>query len=93
MSGPGPNLNMADIRPSGTDINTMVTTPATISFNITNDEVAIEVDEVYPVVIIPNNPNVTVEQRVANIIIRDDVDSKSCRNTYCVFIFFTFLYM
>lgn len=84
---------MADIQPSGTDINTMVTTPATISFNITNDEVAIEVDEVYPVVIIPDDPTVTLEQRVANIIIRDDVDSKSCRNTQCVFIFFTFLYM
>ena len=67
---------MGNVRPSGANINVTVTSPANVTFNITNDNVAFEVDEVYPVVIIPDDPTVTIERESANIIIRDDMDSE-----------------
>ena len=72
----GPNRNMADVRISGNDINVTVTAPDTIDFNITDDDVAVEVDERYPVTIIPNDPSVVIRERMATIVIVDDVDSK-----------------
>ena len=62
---------------SGTDVNEMVTVPANITFTITDDDYALELDEMYPLVIIPDDTTVTVENRLANIIIEDKVDSKS----------------
>ena len=68
---------MTGVTQSGTDVNQMVTVPADITFTITDDDVALELDEMYPLVIIPDDTTVTVEPRLANIIIEDNVDSKS----------------
>ena len=74
----GPNFNMANVVISGTDIDRTVISPATVTFNITNDDVAVEDDETYLVTLIPSNPSVFVERRMAQIVILDDVDSKFC---------------
>ena len=60
---------------SGTDINMEVTVPVDITFQITNDDVALEAEERFPVVIISDDPTVTVEEPLTNIFIRDDFDS------------------
>ena len=75
---------MANVRPSGANINVTVMTPANVTFNITNDNVAFEVDEVYPVMIISDDPTVTIERQSADIIIRDDMDSELlCLRAHC----------
>ena len=66
---------MVGVVTSGTDINERVTVPADITFQITNDEVALEAEEMFPVVVIPDDPTVTVEEPQTDIVIRDDFDS------------------
>ena len=66
---------MDNVEPSGSDINDMFISPATIIFNITNDDVVVEDNETYLVTMIPSDPNVFVEERMTRIIIIDD-DSK-----------------
>jgi collagen type VI alpha len=64
---------MAGIRVSGTAINETVITPATVFFNITDDDVAAEVDETYPVELAPLDTTVTIVGS-AVIVIEDNFD-------------------
>ena len=73
-----PTFDLEGVQPSEVVINTTVVTPATVSFNITDDDVAFEVDEIYTVTIIPEDGTVTVGTGTATIIITDNIDSKSC---------------
>ena len=76
MYSADPNAVMPGVEVSETEIQVEVTVPATITFDITNDDVSVELDEVYSVTMIPNDPNVFIEERMATIVIVDDVDSE-----------------
>ena len=71
-----PTFDPEGVRPSGIAIDVTVTTPATIPFNIINDDVALEFDEKYNVTIIPEDNTVDVTIGSAEIIITDDTDCK-----------------
>ena len=73
----GPDLNMAGVRISGTHVSQLVTSPATVMFDITDDAVAVEVDEKYFLTLIPTDPSVIVQEPMTKITITDNVDSKS----------------
>ena len=75
LSHSGPDPNMADVRISGTVVTELITGPATVTFDINDDEVSVEVDETYPLTLLPNDTAVIVMQRMTSIIITDDVDS------------------
>ena len=75
LSHSGPNRSMADVRISGTDVSELITSPATVNFDINDDEVSIEVDEIYSLTLHPNDTAVIVMERMTSIIITDDVDS------------------
>jgi hypothetical protein len=70
----GPDPNMADVRISGTVVTELITGPATVTFDINDDEVSVEVDETYPLTLLPNDTAVIVMERMTSIIITDDVD-------------------
>lgn len=79
MYSAGPNTNVAGVRFSGTKVDAVVTVPArgpvTVTFNITDDMVSGEADEIYSLAMIPTDPTVVIQQRFTTIIITDDVDS------------------
>ena len=66
---------MEGVAISGTPVDQNVTAPSTVRFNITDDAVAVELDEEYPLTIDPYDPAVIVVERMSDIIITDDVDS------------------
>ena len=64
------------MRLSGTDVNQMVTSlPATVTFNITDDAVSVEVNETYPLTLMVADTTVLIEELMTTIVITDDVDS------------------
>ena len=71
----GPNTNMPNVRFSGTEVDEIVTVPATVTFSITDDTVTGEDDERYLLTIVTTDTTVVIEQRRTYIIITDNVDS------------------
>ena len=74
ISGPGTTMDGIGI--SGTDVNTTVTLPATVTFNITDDDVSLEVNETYSLTVTTSDSSGIFEERTTTIIITDDVDGK-----------------
>ena len=66
---------MEGVRISGTRVFQLVTSPATVTFNITDDAVAVEVDERYFLTLRPTDPSVIVQEPRTIITITDNVDS------------------
>ena len=66
---------MEGVRISGSRVDEMVISPDTVMFNITDDDAAVELDEMYPLNLQPSDPAVVVMERMTNIIITDDIDS------------------
>ena len=74
VSGPGTTMDGIGI--SGTAVNTTVTLPATVTFNITDDDVSLEVNETYSLTVTTSDSSEIFEERTTTIIITDDVDGK-----------------
>ena len=72
---------MEGVRISGTPVDQNITAPGTVRFNITDDAVAVELDEEYPLTIAPYDPAVIVMVRMTNITITDDIDSMCIRTS------------
>ena len=66
---------MDGVRISGSLVDETVISPSMVMFNITDDAVAVELDEMYPLNLQPSDPAVVVMERMTNIIITDDIDS------------------
>ena len=80
LTASGPNVDMADVRLSGTVVDQTITSlPATVIFNITDDEVSVEVDETYPLTLMAADTTVLIEELMTTIVITDNVDSKCTR--------------
>ena len=70
----GPDTTMDGVHISGTDVNTTVTLPATITFNITDDDISLEANETYSLTVTTSDSSVVIEEPTTTIIITDDVD-------------------
>ena len=71
----GPDTTMDSVGISGTHLNTIVTLPATVVFNITDDDISLEVNETYSLTVTSSDFSVIIEEPTTTIIITDDTDS------------------
>ena len=69
---------------SGTPVDQNVTAPSTVRFTINDDAVTLERDEEYPLTIAPYDRAVIVTQRMTDIIITDNVDSKCTSSLHII---------
>ena len=69
----GPPLSQAFVRISGSAVDeTIIALPATVTFNINDDEAAVEANEVYFLTLTSDDPGVLIQQDTTQIMITDE---------------------